>query len=143
MARADRLETHPSATPPSLTAPGPRPTRPARPQYMHDVTPGVGTIGYLPLLQWIRGHVREQHAPPYDGWECCVCTGNADGFQRAWEALLDPGETPRGSGRRPVAQQLAAGPRAHPQFSGSHAYCMESESPLTSIVSEVRVRLCE
>ena len=48
-------------------------------QYMHDVTPGVGTVGYLPLLEWVRGHIAEQHAPPYQGWECCVCTGNADG----------------------------------------------------------------
>ena len=62
-------------------------------QYMHDVTPGLGTIGYLPLLQWIRTHVQTQHAPPYDGWTCCVSTGNADGFQRAWETVLDPGDT--------------------------------------------------
>jgi DNA-binding transcriptional MocR family regulator len=62
-------------------------------QYMHDVTPGVGTVGYLPLLAWLRTHVVEQHAPPYEGWDVCVCTGNADGFQRAWEALLDPGDT--------------------------------------------------
>ena len=62
-------------------------------QYMHDVTPGVGTVGYIPLLEWIRTHVAEQHAPPYEGWDVCVCTGNADGFQRAWDTLLDPGDT--------------------------------------------------
>jgi hypothetical protein len=62
-------------------------------QYMHDVTPGLGTVGYVPLLGWIKQHVQQQHAPPCKGWEVCVCTGNSDGFQRAWEALLDPGDT--------------------------------------------------
>ena len=62
-------------------------------QYMHDITPGVGTVGYVPLLNWIRAHVQEQHAPPKEGWDVCMCTGNADGFQRAWETLLDPGDS--------------------------------------------------
>ena len=62
-------------------------------QYMHDVTPGLGTVGYLPLLDWVKNHVSEQHRPPYEGWACCMVTGNGDGFQRAWEALLDPGDT--------------------------------------------------
>ena len=57
------------------------------------VTPGLGTVGYVPLLGWIKQHVQQQHAPPCKGWEVCVCTGNSDGFQRAWEALLDPGDT--------------------------------------------------
>ena len=62
-------------------------------QYSHDITPGLGPIGHLPLLKWVRQHVEEQHAPPNDGWACCLSTGNADGFRKCWEAVLDPGDT--------------------------------------------------
>lgn len=62
-------------------------------QYMHDASPGLGVVGYKPLLEWLRAHIVQQHAPPYEGWDVCLSTGNADGFQRAWETLLDPGDT--------------------------------------------------
>ncbi|EOD14430.1 Kynurenine/alpha-aminoadipate aminotransferase [Emiliania huxleyi CCMP1516] len=32
-------------------------------QYMHDVTPGVGTVGYLPLLEWALFTIPSFHNP--------------------------------------------------------------------------------
>jgi DNA-binding transcriptional MocR family regulator len=62
-------------------------------QYMLDVTPGLGVVGYLPLMRWIQEFQQIQHSPKYNKWACAITCGNQDGFMKVFDAILDPGDT--------------------------------------------------
>lgn len=58
-------------------------------QYMLD----NGGLGYIPLLNWVTGHMKKYHNPPYEGWKSTITAGNSDAPMRILDLMLDPGDS--------------------------------------------------
>eukprot|EP00761_Pharyngomonas_kirbyi_P014099 gb/GECH01014129.1/.p1 GENE.gb/GECH01014129.1/~~gb/GECH01014129.1/.p1 ORF type:complete len:435 (+),score=116.56 gb/GECH01014129.1/:1-1305(+) len=51
------------------------------------------TSGLPSFLSWVKEHQKTIHSPPYENWEVCVSTGSQDSLAKAFQALLNPGDS--------------------------------------------------